>query len=66
MKDTYILAIESSCDETSCAIVKNGQEDIATVILSQIDIHTNFGGVVPEIASRQHIKNITTIVHSRL
>ena len=66
MKDTYILAIESSCDETSCAIVKNGQEDIATVILSQIDIHTNFGGVVPEIASRQHIKNITIVIEDCL
>ena len=65
MKDTYILAIESSCDETSCAIVKNGQEDIATVILSQIDIHTNFGGVVPEIASRQHIKNITIVIEKK-
>ncbi len=66
MKDVYILAIESSCDETSCAIVKNGKEDIATVILSQIDIHTNFGGVVPEIASRQHIKNITIVIEECL
>lgn len=66
MKDVYILAIESSCDETSCAIVKNGREDIATVILSQIDIHTNFGGVVPEIASRQHIKNITMVIEDCL
>lgn len=66
MKDTYILAIESSCDETSCAIVKNGHEDISTVILSQIDIHTNFGGVVPEIASRQHIKHITRVIEECL
>lgn len=66
MKDTYILAIESSCDETSCAIVKNGEVDIATVILSQIDIHTNFGGVVPEIASRHHIKNITMVIEECL
>ena len=66
MKDMYILAIESSCDETSCAIVKNGEEDIATVILSQIDIHTNFGGVVPEIASRHHIKNITMVIEDTL
>ena len=49
MKDIYILGIESSCDETSCSIVKNGCEEIATVVLSQIDIHTDFGGVVPEI-----------------
>ena len=66
MKDTYILAIESSCDETSCSIIKNGQEDIATVILSQIDIHTNFGGVVPEIASRHHLKNITMVIEDCL
>lgn len=66
MEDTYILAIESSCDETSCAIVKNGHEDISTVILSQIDIHTNFGGVVPEIASRQHIKHITRVIEECL
>lgn len=62
MKDTYILAIESSCDETSCSIVKNGNEEISTVVLSQIDIHTNFGGVVPEIASRHHLKNITMVI----
>ena len=66
MKDMYILAIESSCDETSCAIVKNGCEDISTVILSQIDIHTNFGGVVPEIASRHHLKNITMVIEDCL
>lgn len=62
----YILAIESSCDETSCSIVKNGFIDIATVILSQIDIHTNFGGVVPEIASRHHLKNITMVIEECL
>ena len=62
MKDTYILAIESSCDETSCSIVKNGCEEISTVVLSQIDIHTDFGGVVPEIASRHHLKNITMVI----
>ena len=50
MEDIYILAIESSCDETSCSIVKNGCEDISTVVLSQIDIHKLYGGVVPEIA----------------
>lgn len=58
-KDIYILAIETSCDETSISIVKNGNEDIATVVLSQIDIHTEYGGVVPEIASRMHCENIT-------
>ena len=58
----YCLAIETSCDETSAAIVKNGIEEIATVVLSQIDIHTVFGGVVPEIASRKHIENITLVI----
>ena len=61
-KDIYILAIESSCDETSVSIVKNGTEDIATVINSQIDIHKNYGGVVPEIASRKHMENITIVL----
>ena len=62
MKDVYILGIESSCDETSASIVKNGKEEIATVILSQIDIHTLYGGVVPEIASRNHVKDITFVI----
>ena len=66
MKDVYILGIESSCDETSVSIVKNGTEEIATVISSQIDIHKNFGGVVPEIASRHHIKNITFVLEECL
>ena len=61
-KDVYILGIESSCDETSCSIVKNGTEDISTVILSQIDIHTLYGGVVPEIASRNHVKDVTFVI----
>ena len=60
--DVYILAIESSCDETSISIVKNGTEDIVTIINSQIDIHKNFGGVVPEIASRKHMENITIVL----
>lgn len=66
MKDTYILGIESSCDETSMSIVKNGSEEIATVVLSQIDIHKNYGGVVPEIASRNHIENITIVFEELL
>ena len=66
MKDIYILGIESSCDETSISIVKNGTEEIATVISSQIDIHKNFGGVVPEIASRHHVKNITIVLEECL
>lgn len=65
-KDMYILGIESSCDETSVSIVKNGTEEIATVISSQIDIHKDFGGVVPEIASRHHVKNITMVLEECL
>lgn len=64
--DVYILAIESSCDETSVAIVKNGCEDIATVVLSQMDTHANYGGVVPEIASRMHVENITLVIEECL
>lgn len=62
MKDIYILGVESSCDETSLSIVKNGCEEIKTVVLSQIDIHKQYGGVVPEIASRYHVQNITLIL----
>ena len=66
MKDIYILAIESSCDETSMSIVKNGSIEIATTTLSQIDIHKSYGGVVPEIASRNHIENITIVLEELL
>ena len=66
MKEVYILGIESSCDETSCSIVKNGVEEIATTTSTQISIHENFGGVVPEIASREHIKNITLVIEECL
>lgn len=65
-KDMYILGIESSCDETSVSVVKNGTEELATVISSQIDIHKDFGGVVPEIASRHHVKNITMVLEECL
>ncbi len=64
--NTYILAIETSCDETSVSIIKNGQEEIATVILSQMDTHANYGGVVPEIASRMHVENITLVIEETL
>ncbi len=64
--DTYILAIESSCDETSVSIIKNGCEEISSVVLSQMDIHANYGGVVPEIASRMHIENITLVLEECL
>lgn len=66
MKDIYILGIESSCDETSVSIIKNGCIDIATVISSQIDVHKEYGGVVPEIASRHHVKNITFVLEECL
>lgn len=66
MKDVYILAFESSCDETSVSIIKNGNVEIATVVLSQMDIHANYGGVVPEIASRHHIENITLVIEETL
>ena len=62
MKDTYIFAIESSCDETSASIVKNGKVDIATTINTQIDTHKLYGGVVPEVASRLHLENITLVI----
>ena len=64
--NTYILAIESSCDETSVSIIKDGKEEIATVVLSQMDTHANYGGVVPEIASRMHIENITLVIEEAL
>ncbi len=65
-KDIIILAIESSCDETSIAIVKNGREVLSNVISSQIDTHRVFGGVVPEIASRKHIEVIDLVLDEAL
>ena len=64
--DIYILGIESSCDETSVSVVKNGREVLSNVISSQIDIHKLYGGVVPEIASRKHIENIDIIYKESL
>lgn len=61
MKDVYILAIESSCDETSMAVIKNGHEIDSFTVLTQMDTHAAFGGVVPEIASRMHTENITMV-----
>ncbi len=66
MKDIYILAIESSCDETSVAVIKNGHEKISCVVLSQIDTHQMYGGVVPEIASRMHVESITIVIEQAL
>ena len=65
-KDVLILAIESSCDETAAAVVKNGREVLSNVIYSQIDLHTLYGGVVPEIASRKHIEKINQVVRKAL
>lgn len=65
-KDKLILGIESSCDETSVAVVKNGREVLSNVINSQIDIHTEFGGVVPEIASRCHTEVINQVMKKAL
>lgn len=62
MKDIYILGIESSCDEMSASIVKNGTEEVKTIVLSQMDIHKKYGGVVPEIASRCHIESATMVL----
>ena len=66
MKDVYILGIESSCDETSMSIIKNGCEEIATTVLTQMDTHAEYGGVVPEIASRMHTENITIVLEDLL
>jgi len=65
-KDVYILAIESSCDETAAAVVKNGREVLSNVIYSQIALHTEYGGVVPEIASRKHIEKINQVINQAL
>ena len=65
-KDALILAIESSCDETAAAVVKNGRTILSNIINSQIAIHTEYGGVVPEIASRKHIENINPVIRMAL
>ncbi|MBO9600394.1 MAG: tRNA (adenosine(37)-N6)-threonylcarbamoyltransferase complex transferase subunit TsaD [Cohnella sp.] len=62
LTDYYILAIETSCDETSVAVVRNGREVLSNVVSSQIDTHRQFGGVVPEIASRKHVESMTIII----
>lgn len=66
MKDMYILGIESSCDEMSASIVKNGREEVSTIISTQMDIHKAYGGVVPEIASRHHVENVTMVIEECL
>lgn len=64
--DVVLLAIESSCDETAAAVVKNGREVLSNVIYSQIALHTQYGGVVPEIASRKHIEKINQVIEQAL
>ncbi len=65
-KDVLILAVESSCDETAAAVVKNGREVLSNIISSQIALHTLYGGVVPEIASRKHIEKINQVIETAL
>ena len=65
-ENVTILAIESSCDETAAAVVKNGREVLSNVISSQIELHTLYGGVVPEIASRKHIEKINQVIEEAL
>ncbi len=66
MKDVNILAIESSCDETSMAVIRNGSECVHLTVLTQMDTHAEFGGVVPEVASRMHTENITMVLEETL
>lgn len=66
MKDIITLAVESSCDETSVAVLKNGREVLSNVINTQVDLHKKFGGVVPEVASRKHIENIDIVLQEAL
>ena len=65
-KEIKILAIETSCDETSASVVRNGREVLSNIISSQIDIHKKFGGVVPEVASRKHLENISVVIDEAL
>lgn len=65
-KDIFILAVESSCDETSVSVIKNGTEILSNIVSSQIESHKRFGGVVPEVASRHHVENITMVFEEAL
>src|SRR5450432_3745310 len=66
MSDAYILAIESSCDETAAAVVRSGEQILSSVVASQIAIHQPYGGVVPELASREHLRAIVPVVRKAL
>ena len=61
-KDIKILAIETSCDETAASVIQNGSEVLSNVVVSQIESHKRFGGVVPEVASRHHVEAITNVI----
>ncbi len=61
-----VLGIESSCDETAAALVRDGQTILSSVVASQISVHANFGGVVPELASREHVENICFVIEQCL
>lgn len=65
-ENQLILALETSCDETAAAVIRNGHEIVANVVASQIESHKRFGGVVPEIASRHHVEQITVVVEETL
>ena len=65
-QQTLILAIETSCDETSVSVIKNGTEILSNTVLSQIDSHKRFGGVVPEVASRHHVEGMTATIEESL
>ena len=66
MPDAYILGIESSCDETAAAVVRSGEQLISNVVASQIATHQPYGGIVPELASREHLKAIVPVVRQAL
>lgn len=65
-KDTYVLGIETSCDETAAAVVKNGREIMSNIVASQMESHKRFGGVVPEVASRHHVEQITLVIEQAM
>src|SRR5512132_3621917 len=66
MLDAYILGIESSCDETAAAVVRSGEQVVSNVVLSQFSTHRPYGGVVPELASREHLRAIIPVVRAAL
>lgn len=66
MPDAYVLGIESSCDETAAAVVRSGAHVVANVVASQIATHQPYGGVVPELASREHLRSIVPVVRAAL